>query len=448
MDKQVHLAAFVNPSHMSHSHASWRHPRSRNDFLSPKLWQDIGRTLERGLFDLLFVGDSLSIPTRFGGGVDRAVERGTQAAVMMDPMVILSVVSAATERLGLAATASTTYFNPFDVARRFSTLDHMSQGRSGWNIVTSIGEGDAKNFGVDEHLPHDVRYDRAEEFVEVVHKLWGSWDKDALVVDKDSGQFARPGSVRPIDHSGQWFSVRGPLNVPHSPQSRPVLMQAGSSGRGRDFAGRWAEAVFAVDPTPEGRKSFYKDIKDRAETFERGRGDVKVLQAFMPFVAETDSMANEIYAYHNELVDPADGLVVLSNQMDHDFSQYDLDQPLVDVDVEGQQGMFAVLQRLSKRDNLTLRDVGRMYAESGLVPPLIGSPASVADMVEEMIDGEETDGLMLIAGHSPGTFTDFVDLVVPELQKRGRFRKEYAGPTLRSHLGLGEPTLHLPPTRG
>ena len=346
-----------------------------------------------------------------------------------------------TERLGLAITKSTTYFHPYEVARIFGTLDHLSRGRAGWNVVTSLNQAEAHNFGVQEHLGHDERYERAQEFLEVAFKLWGSWERDALVRDKASGRFADPDKVHTVDHEGQWFATRGPLTVPHSPQSRPVIIQAGSSPTGRDFAARWAEAIFEIDPTPEGRKAYYEDIKTRASDAGRNPDDVKIFPSFVPFIGETEAIAKEKQAYHNELADPISGLITLSVHTDHDFSQYDLDAPIEEVTVPGTQGLFEVAHRLSVEDNLTLRDVGKLYAQGVLLPQFVGTPEQIADRIEESFHGGEADGFILSAAQSPGTFDEFVDLVVPELQRRGLFRTEYTGTTLRDHLGLGRASL-------
>ncbi|MBA4025066.1 MAG: FMN-dependent monooxygenase [Gordonia sp.] len=437
----IHLAAFINPSHLSHSHASWRHPRTATDFTDPAFYERIAQVLERGKFDLLFLGDCLSVPTRFGGSIAETVGHGTQAAAMLDPTIVASNVAAVTKNLGLAATASTSYFSPYDLARRFSTLDHMSQGRIGWNVVTSVSQSDARNFGLDAQLAHDTRYDRADEFLEVAYKLWGSWGEDALILDQAAGKFANADLVHPIDHEGEWFKVKGPLSSPHSPQSRPVILQAGSSGRGREYAARWAEVVFAVNPSAAGRKSFYDDIKTRVSNYDRNPDGTKILMAFIPFVGETEEQARESYEFHNQFADPIDGLITLSNQLDHDFSAYSFDEPIADIKVEGVQGMFNLVQSLSKEQNLTLRDVGRLYAETQLIPTLIGTPTQIADQIEDLVRAGEADGIMLSAGTTPGTFEDFVDLVVPELQRRGVFRKEYKSSTLRGHLGLGPASL-------
>ncbi|MQY17705.1 LLM class flavin-dependent oxidoreductase [Nocardia macrotermitis] len=441
MTRELHLAGFLIASNVTHSHAAWRHPGSTTDYFGPDYYRRVAQTLERGKFDFLFFADLLATPVRFGDDIRVPIERGTQAAATIDPSLVAASLANVTENLGLAITKSTTYFHPYEVARIFGTLDHLTRGRIGWNVVTSLNQAEAHNFGVQEHLGHDERYARAQEFLEVAFKLWGSWERDALVQDKASGRFADPDKVHTVDHAGEWFATRGPLTVPHSPQRRPVVIQAGSSPTGRDFAARWAEAIFEIDPTPEGRRAYYDDIKSRASNAGRNPDDVKIFPAFVPFIGETEAIAKEKQAYHNELADPISGLITLSVHTDHDFSQYDLDAPVEEVTVPGTQGLFEVAHRLSVKNDLTLRDVGKLYAQGVLLPQFVGTPEQIADRIEESFHGGEADGFIVSAAQAPGTFDEFVDQVVPELQRRGLFRTEYTGNTLRDHLGLGEASL-------
>ncbi|WP_019204339.1 LLM class flavin-dependent oxidoreductase [Tsukamurella sp. 1534] len=436
MARQLHLGGFQIASHVTHSHAAWRHPASDPAFLTPEYYHRIGRILERGKFDFVFFADLLSVPTRFGDDIDESLRRGTQASATLDPSIVAASIGAVTSRLGIAITKSTTYFHPFELARILSSLDHVTRGRIAWNIVTSLSQSEALNFGHDEHLEHDLRYVRAQEFVETAVELWQSWGPDALVQDKESGVFADPARIRVVDRASEHFRTRGPLPTPRSPQGRPVLIQAGASNRGKDFAARWAEAIFEIDPTPEGRRAYYDDVKSRAENFGRRPEDVKIFPSFIPFVGETESIAREKQAFHNDLADPISGLITLSVHTDHDFSQYDLDKPVEDVTVGGTQGLFDVARRLSERDNLTLRDIGKLYAQGVLLPQFVGTASDIADQIEEGFTGGEADGYILSAASSPGTFNDFVDFVVPELQRRGLFRREYTGSTLREHLEL------------
>jgi FMN-dependent oxidoreductase (nitrilotriacetate monooxygenase family) len=250
--------------------------------------------------------------------------------------------------------------------------------------------------------------------------------------------------VTPVNHDGPFFRTRGPLNVPRSPQGRPVLIQAGSSNTGRDFAARWAEAIFEIDPTPEGRRAYYDDIKSRADDYGRDPDQVLIFPAFIPFIGETESIAREKQAFHNELADPVSGLITLSVHTGHDFSVYDLDAPVEDVTVSGTQGLFDTARRVAQRDSLTLRDIGKWYAQGVLLPQFVGTAEQVADQIEESFRAGEADGFMVSAASTPGTFNDFVDAVVPELQRRGLFRTEYTGDTLRDHLGLAPASFDAP----
>lgn len=436
MTKQLHLGGFQIASQVTHSHAAWRHPGSDTDFTTPEYYHRIGRILERGKFDFVFFADLLAAPAQYGADITEPLRRGTQATATLDPSIVAASIGAVTSKLGVAITKSATFFHPYELARIFASLDHITRGRVAWNIVTSLTASEAQNFGQDDHLDHEFRYERADEFVRTALELWSSWDPDALVVDKDSGVFADPDKIRRVDHEGKFFRTRGPLNVPRSPQGRPVLIQAGSSNTGRDFAARWAEAIFEIDPTPEGRRAYYDDIKSRASNFGRNPDGVLIFPAFIPFIGETESIAREKQAFHNELADPISGLITLSVHTNHDFSQYDLDAPVEDVQVTGTQGLFDTARRVANRDNLTLRDIGKWYAQGVLLPQYVGTATQVADQVEESFTSGEADGFMVSAAQSPGTFNDFVDYVVPELQRRGLFRTEYTGDTLRDHLGL------------
>ncbi|ANW66138.1 dibenzothiophene desulfurization enzyme [Mycobacterium sp. djl-10] len=444
MPKQLHLGGFQIASQVTHSHAAWRQPASDTGFLTPEYYHRLGRILERGKFDFVFFADLLAAPVRYGDGIAEPLRRGTQATATLDPSIVAASIAAVTTRLGVAITKSATYFHPYELARIFASLDHITRGRVAWNIVTSLTQGEAQNFGHDDHLGHELRYERADEFVRTALELWSSWEPDALVLDKDSGVFADPTRIRHIDHAGPYFRSRGPLNVPHSPQGRPVLIQAGSSSTGRDFAARWAEAIFEIDPTPEGRRAYYDDIKSRASNFGRNPDQVLIFPAFIPFIGETEAIARDKQAFHNELADPISGLITLSVHTDHDFSGYDLDAPVEDIQVSGTQGLFDTARRVANRDNLTLRDIGKWYAQGVLLPQFVGTARQVADQIEESFTGGEADGFMVSAASTPGTFNDFVDAVVPELQRRGLFRTEYTGTTLRDHLGLAPATFSAP----
>lgn len=441
MSRTFHLAGFQIAGAVTHSHVAWRHPKTQGDFRELDYYANIARTLERGKFDFLFFADVLAIPRRFGEDIAEPLRRGTQGAVGLDPMMVAAALAGVTEKLGLAITKSATYFAPYDIARSFASLDLLSKGRAAWNVVTSLTQAEGQNFGHDEMMDHGRRYDRADEFLEVAFELWNSWQKDAILYQRESGVFADPAKVREINHVGEHFKVRGPLNVPHSPQSRPVIIQAGSSGRGRDYAARWAELIFEIDPSPDSRRAYYADVKARATHFGRDASKIKILPAVMPFVGRTEAEAREKQAFHNELADPISGLITMSMHTDHDFSRYALDEPIRKIDAPGSKGLFAVAHALGAKNDLTLRQIGKLYAQGIVLPQFVGTPAQVADQLEAAWSAEECDGWMISAAWSPGAFEDFVDGVVPELQRRGLFRKEYSGTRLRDHLGLGEANL-------
>lgn len=426
---------------VTHSHVAWRHPKTRGDSLDLGYYQEIARILERGKFDFLFFADVLAMPRRYGDDIAGALRLGTQGVYGLDPTLVCASLASATEKLGLAVTKSATYYAPFDIARTFATLDHLTQGRIAWNVVTSLSQAEAQNFGQQEMMDHDRRYDRADEFLELCFELWDSWREGALVRDPVTGCFADPAKVRAVDHVGPYFEVRGPLNVPRSPQGRPVIIQAGSSGRGRDYAARWGETIFEIEPSAERRRTYFADIKTRVADFGRDPDKVKILPALLPFVGESESEAREKQASHNEMADPVAGLITLSMHTDHDFSRYSLDEKVAEIDAPGSKGLMEAARAASLAGDLTLRDIGRWYAQGIILPQFVGTPTQVADRIEAAFETEECDGFMISSWHTPGAFEEFVRLVVPELQRRGLFRKEYAGSTLREHLGLGPPAM-------
>ncbi|WP_298919179.1 LLM class flavin-dependent oxidoreductase [uncultured Nostoc sp.] len=434
--RQIHLAGFLLASQVVHSHAVWRHPRTELGFLEPEYYQNIARVLERGKFDLVFFADSLTMPDTYGGSFTESLKYGAQGALRLDPLVLATAMAVVTKHIGIGVTRSTTYYQPYDLARGFATLDHLSRGRAAWNVVTSSRASEAGNFGFDEHLEHDLRYDRANEFLEVACKLWGSWEEGALVLDKENGIFADPSKVNYVHHVGQWLKSRGPLTVPRSPQGRPVIIQAGASNKGREFAAKWAELIFEISPNSTAMKSYYQDIKTRMAKYGRKPDTCKILPAVMPFVGETETIAQEKQAFHNELVHPMAGLLTMSNHLGVDLSQYSLDQSVEKVEAQDYQKLLAVVQRLSLDKTITLRDLGKIYGRSLAVPQLVGTPIQIADKLEALFHEQAGDGFVISPAYLPGSFDEFVDLVIPELQKRGLFRKEYTGNTLRDSLGL------------
>lgn len=438
--RQMHLAGFMLASQVVHSHALWRHPRTDLGFLQPEFYQNIARVLERGKFDLVFFADSLSMPDRYGDSFETSLKYGAQGATRLDPLLVATTMAVSTKHIGIGVTRSTTYYQPYDLARAFATLDHLSGGRAAWNVVTSGRDTEAQNFGFDKHLEHDTRYDRADEFLEVTFKLWDSWEEGALVLDKENGIFADPSKVKYVHHVGKWLKSRGPLTVPRSPQGRPVIIQAGSSDKGREFAAKWAEAIFEISVNSTQMKSYYQDVKSRMAKYGRNPEECKILPAVMPFIGETETIAREKQSFHNELVHPLVGVLTLSNHLGTDLSQHSLDEPIQKVEVQGSRGLFAQALKLSEEEGLTLQDVGKAYGRGVLVPQIVGTPTQVADELEAMFLEEAGDGFVISPAYLPGAFEEFVELVVPELQRRGLFRKEYRGKTLREHLGGKNPT--------
>jgi FMN-dependent oxidoreductase (nitrilotriacetate monooxygenase family) len=441
------LVGFMQAGNASVYAGSWRHPATEHGFLSASYYQKLGRTLEEGCFDLMFFDDRLAMPGIYGGSVAEAVRTGARP-VKLDLSIVLGVVAASTRSIGLGATYSTTYYSPFHVARTFATLDHLSGGRAAWNVVTSVNDSEAQNFGVDQHLGHDERYDRADEFLEATTGLWDTWDDDALVLDRVAGRFADPDKVRELDHDGKWFQVRGPLTVPRSPQGRPVLLQAGSSGRGRDFASRWAELIFTGDPGIDIARSHYADQKERIAAGGRDPASVKMLPMAYTVLGESTAQAQEReQVLLNDLVDPMASLTLLSELMNYDFSGLQLDSPITDELIESVSGIRGLVQNIRQHiggDTVTLADLAGHRATLLQGPRFVGTGTEVADQMEEWFDTGACDGFVVAATHCPGAYEDVVRLVVPELQRRGVFRDRYAGTTLRENLGLERPAAARP----
>jgi FMN-dependent oxidoreductase (nitrilotriacetate monooxygenase family) len=436
------LVAFMQAGNTSVYTGSWRHPATEHGFLSASYYQKMARTLEEGCFDLMFFDDRLAMPGIYAGSVAEAVRTGARP-VKLDLSIVLGAIAGVTDHIGLGATYSTTYYQPFHVARTFATLDHLSGGRAAWNVVTSVNDSEAQNFGVDEVLGHDERYDRADEFLEATTALWDTWDDDALVLDRENGVFADPEAVHELDFKGQWFKVRGPLTVPRGPQGRPVLLQAGSSGRGRDFASRWAEVIFTGDPGIEVARSHYQDQKERIGEAGRDPASVKMLPMAYAVVGETRAQAEDReQLLLNDLVDPMASLTLLSELMNYDFSGLPLDAPITDELIESVKGIRGLVQNLRQHiggDTVTLADLAGHRATLLQGPRFVGTGAEVADQMQEWFDTDACDGFVMAATHCPGAYEDLVRLVVPELQRRGVFRERYDGTTLRENLGLDRP---------
>jgi FMN-dependent oxidoreductase (nitrilotriacetate monooxygenase family) len=362
--------------------------------------------------------------------------------VKLDPVVVLTMMAAATSRLGLGSTASTTYYEPFHVARAFQTLDHMSGGRAAWNIVTSLNDGEAANMGHAETMEHDRRYDRADEFVEVVLGHWDAWEDDALVVDKRSGRFGDGSKVHRLDYKGRFLSSRGPFTVPRSPQGHPVLIQAGASGRGKRFSARWAELVFVAHHDIESGRRDYAEFKRLVAEAGRDPNGVKVATLCNPIPAATKAEAEDRAALIERLPLEIDALSLLSEALNFDFASKGMDEPFTDQELAGISGLQAMRDRVvqvSGKRNPTARDFITVSGRGRPRMDMVGGPKEVADKLEEWFSTGACDGFVVSATSVPGTYAEFVRHVVPELQRRGLHRREYSGPTLRDHLGLPRP---------
>lgn len=432
----MHLGAFV---HETGQHvAAWRHPKAH--YHSGTSFADaveVAQTAERGKFDFLFLADTAAVSL---AGTPES--RGRMGKVVkFEPMTILSALAAVTKHLGLVGTSTTTFNEPYTLARQFASLDQISGGRAGWNLVTSNNEDDALNYSLDQHPAHADRYERAIEFAEVVNGLWDSWDEDAFVRDKESGIFFDPSKLHPLHHKGKHFQVRGPLNVACSPQGRPVLVQAGASGTGRDVAARLAELVFTAQTTFEQGKEFYGDVMGRLPRYGRSPGEVLVMPGLYPVVAPTVSEAQEKFDYLQSLIHPSVGLAVLEHTIGvHDLDKLPLDGPVpVMPDTNGPLSRQRLLLEQARRDNLTLWELCLANAGPRGHVLTIGTPSQVADEMEHWFKEGAADGFNVMPAWLPGSLDDFVDLVIPELQRRGLFRTEYEAMTLRGNLGLSRP---------
>jgi len=440
MTRQMKLIGFLQAQNCSNYPASWRHPSAKPNWFSREYYEDIGRTLERGRFHLAFFDDRLAIPDRFGDDFTETVRHGVRAA-KLDPIVVAMSIGLATKHLGIGVTYSTTYYEPFHVARVFATIDLLLNGRAAWNVVTSLNDSEAANFGASEHLPHDLRYDRADEFMEVVLGHWDTWEDDAIVMDRATGLFADPAKVHRLDHQGKFFKSRGPFTVPRSPQGHPVIIQAGQSGRGKAFASHWGELIFVIYPNLQVAKKNYADLKQTLVA--KGR-DVAIAPAIYPVVADTQSEAEDKFAAIDALAKPIDSLALLSEVLNFDFASKPIDEPFNAEELKSISGLHAIRDRvvqLSGKANPTVRDFVEFSGRGRLkeLPTFVGSAKTVADRLEEWFTGGACDGFVVAATHVPGTYDDFVQHVVPELQRRGLFQREYQGQTLRENLGLPRP---------
>jgi FMN-dependent oxidoreductase (nitrilotriacetate monooxygenase family) len=431
--KPLHLNAFL--MNTGHHEASWRLPES-DPFSSTKIghYANLARIAERGKLDSVFFADSPSL----WGGI------GRRPSGSLEPTVVLAALAAVTEHIGLIATASTTYNEPYNLARRFASIDHLSGGRAGWNIVTTATLDAARNFNLDALPTHAARYERAEEFLQVAKRLWDSWDDAAVLGDKELGLWGDERLVYPADHAGEHFQVAGALNVPRSPQGHPLLVQAGSSEDGKAFAANHAEAIFTAQQTLEEAQEFYADIKRRAAAAGRDPDGVLVLPGIVPVIGDTEAEAREQEAELDRLIIAEYALGNLAKQLKLEPSELDLEKELperlpTEDEIEGAKSRFTLIVELARRERLTVRQlIGRLGGGRGH-RTFSGTAEQVADAIVDWADNGAADGFNIMPAVMPSGLEAFVDKVVPILQERGRFRTEYTGTTLREHYGLPRP---------
>lgn len=431
------LGAFLYPT--GYHVAAWRHPEVPADAgVNFAHFAALARTAERGRFDFLFLADSVAMR---GTDLPALSRTAIRYVAQFEPLTLLSALAPVTEHIGLIASATTTYNEPYHLARKFASLDHISGGRAGWNLVTSQNECEAQNFGLPAHPSHAERYRRAREFAEVVKGLWDSWEPDAFPRDKESGLYFDPEKLHVLDHEGRYFKVRGPLNVPRSPQGHPVIVQAGSSRAGKELAAETGEVIFTAQQTLAGARDFRDDVRERAESYGRSPDEILVLVGVFPFVGRTRHEAEDRYQQLQSLIDPTVGLSLLSGLLaDVDLSAYPLDGPLPELPATNAgKSRQQLLIETARRDNLTLRELYLRVAGSRGHWQIVGTPRQIVDRLQEWYTGGAADGFIVMAPHLPGGLEDFVEWVIPELRRRDLFRTEYQGRTLREHLSLRRP---------
>jgi FMN-dependent oxidoreductase (nitrilotriacetate monooxygenase family) len=432
--KPFHLAQFLVHGPTYHSLAMWRHPKTDHqnyDWRKPQLYQHIAQVCERGGFDMVFFADLNYISDTYTGDMGPSLRNAVQAPEH-DPVPLLSYMAAATQKIGVAATFSVSHSHPYYVARLFGTLDHLTGGRAGWNVVTSINSNLDNNYGADR-LPGDQRYDRAHEFIQACNALWNSWDADAVVMDAKNAVFADPDKVHRVNFAGEFFKSRGPLNVVRSPQNGPAIIQAGTSPKGRDFAAKYSDAIFAIQPRAEDAGAYLRSIKDRMREIGRDPNSCKILFGIQPIIGRTEAEAKAKQQEHNDLVTVEGGKAILSAHMDFDLSQFPDDTIMLERNEPELQRMRTRYRDKDGRP-MTLAEVARRHGQSVSLAQIVGTPESVADQMEDFMRVAGGDGFMLTSIYTPGAIEEFVDEVVPILRARGLVRRDYTGSTLRDHL--------------
>lgn len=444
MPRHIRFNAFDMNCVAHQSPGLWRHPDDQSHrYTDLSYWTELAQLLERGKFDGLFIADVLGTYDVYGGNHEAALRNGAQVPVS-DPLLLVSAMAAVTKNLGFGITAGTAYEHPYPFARRLSTLDHLTKGRIGWNVVTGYLPSAARNMGHDDQVEHDERYNIADEYLEVLYKLWeGSWEDDAVVRDRETGVFTDPAKVHEIGHHGKNFTVPGIHLSEPSPQRTPVIFQAGASGRGIQFAAENAEAIFVGSPTKAVLKATVSKIRDALEAAGRDRYSAKIYQLVTIITDETSEKAQAKHEDYQQYASVEGALVFMSGWMGIDLSQYDLDDPIGDVKSNAIQSAVANFQAASEDGSeWTVRDIAAWAGIGGLGTRIVGSGPEVADQLQSWVDATDVDGFNLAYAITPGTFEDIVEFVIPELQARDAYPSDYAPGSLRNKLhGRGD---HLP----
>lgn len=431
--RQMKLTAFCHPP------GHWRMPGAAPTDMDFAEVAHLAKTAERGLLDMLFFQDSAAVAPAFylpGGGAEALAEAAR--CVRLEPLTLLAALATVTTRIGLVATATTTYNDPFNIARKFATIDHISNGRAGWNLVTSQNVDEALNFSQDAHMEHALRYERAQEFWEVVTGLWDSWDDDAIIRDRTTGKYIDPKKLHVLDHVGKHFKVKGPLNVARSPQGHPIVAQAGSSEPGRELAARTADVVFTAQVDLGEARAFYQDVKGRMARYGRPADHLKIMPGIRFVLGSTETEAKARYAMMLAEASEAGALASVQRLAGGlDLRHYPLDGPLPELPPSNAaKARQAMLIDLARRENLSIRELGRRFTFSLGHKVFVGTPAQLADVMQDWFEAGVADGFTMLSPYFPQPIEEFVDGVVPELQRRGLFRREYEGTTLRANLGL------------
>jgi FMN-dependent oxidoreductase (nitrilotriacetate monooxygenase family) len=435
MARQMHLGAFL--FNLGNHIAGWRMPGVPTDgLMSFAFYRDLAEIAERGKFDLLFHSDGVGINDTYDDVVRHSI------TIRPEPLTLLSALAVTTQRIGLAATVSTTYNEPYPIARKLAMLDFLSEGRAALNLVTSSTDLEARNFGQETHLDHTARYERAREFVDVLRLLWDSWEDGALVFDKETGEVADPARIHRANWRGRFFSVRGPLNLPRPPQGHPVIIQAGVSGSGQAFASQVADIVFSVQGSMETAQAFYAAAQQRIAAAGRPAGSMKIMPGLLPILGRTAAEAAARDRELQALVPDRLAVSYLSDVVQHDLSRYPMDGPFPELpETNGERGRLDMLMQQARggQETVSIRSLAVQMVQNRGHRRVVGTPVEVADVMQRWFEGGACDGFNILAPFHPAGLAEFVDEVVPELQQRGIFRNEYNGLTLRDHLGLSRP---------